>query len=80
MKVWHFDERQQALLRNLVQDFGAQLLSVTFNDPKDDEATIRQHAYIKGKMDLAAEMLKDDYPTPEQINDANVHQQPEQSQ
>jgi hypothetical protein len=65
MQLHHHNPEQQQLLNTLIAELAGQLLSFQFNDPAQDHLMLRQHAYIKGKLDLATQLLQDTYPDPE---------------
>lgn len=61
MKLLYHTEAQTNALVGLVRDCAQRLIALNFNNPVDDNATIRHHAYLKGKLDLLQAMLVDDF-------------------
>jgi hypothetical protein len=53
----------------LAQTVGQQLLNVKFDDPAVDERMIRYHASLSGKMEIIKQLIDDNYPDPQQVND-----------
>lgn len=37
-------------------------MTLNFEDPKNDEATIRHHAYLRGQFDNVKMLLEDEWP------------------
>ena len=60
---------QREILKQLQQDYILQLASFKFNDPKDDDVKIRQHAAVSGKVDLLADLLDEEQTNANQQQD-----------
>jgi len=68
MKLCNHTPEQQQILLGILQTIGKELIGVTFSDPKDDQQIIRHAAYMRGKFDMAKELLEDDFEVPESSN------------
>lgn len=77
MQVHNHSPEQQEVLKRLIEQKGQQLLGMRFNEPKDDDLMIRQHAYIKGQFDLLVDLMNDNYPDPKEnmLTDTDVQAQ-----
>ena len=65
MHRYHHSQEQRDNLVLDLQVVGQRLLAIAFEDPKNDEQSIRHHAYLRGKFDILKDLLEDNYPEPE---------------
>jgi hypothetical protein len=59
-------EQQQQLLLDM-QETGQRILAVVFDNPANDDITIRHHAYLRGKWDQLRTIYEDNYPDPQPL-------------
>jgi hypothetical protein len=71
MQIHNHNSEQQQALQQLLNDVIGKLLGVRFENPEHDDRMMRYHAALTGKYELLVQLLQDDYPAPEPI------QQPE---
>lgn len=71
MQLFHLTEFQKGLLADQMRETGTRLLALNFQNPADDQATIRHHAYLKGKLEAFQLIFDDNFEHP------NHEQQPE---
>jgi len=62
MKLLNFTPMQEHLLSQAAKKVGEELLSFNFQDPAQDQQSIRRHAYLSGKWELLNELLADEFP------------------
>lgn len=65
MKIFNFNPEQHAALVDIYQSLSLKLIDFAFQDPAEDGANIRRHAYLKGKQELVGELLRDEWPSPQ---------------
>lgn len=53
----NLSDDQKAILQQLHKEYVYVLAGFQFNDPKDDDIKIRQHAAISGKVELLAQFI-----------------------
>lgn len=53
----NLSSEQRAILQQLHKDYVYVLAGFQFNDPKDDEFKIRQHAAVSGKVELLTQLI-----------------------
>lgn len=64
MKRFYLTPDQQKVLSEQMQEVAAELVSVTFVDPADDQAAIRRAIYLRGRLDAYAFVGNDEFPEP----------------
>lgn len=53
-------ESQREVIGTLLQEATMHCLSINFNEPNEDQLRLRQHAYIKGKLNGFTSVLNHD--------------------
>ena len=69
MQLHNHSPQQQEALLSLQHDVAQKLLAIRFEDPTIDERMIRYHAALSGKFELLTQLLQDNYPAPEPIEE-----------
>ena len=69
MKRYHHNPDQQRNLQSDCQEIIVRILQIDFDDPKVDDAMIRHHAHLRGKLVVLQGLLADDYADPHSIPD-----------
>jgi hypothetical protein len=67
MQIHNHSPQQQEILQSLLHDVIQKLLSIRFEDPAIDSRMIRYHAALTGKYELLVQLVHDNYPAPEPI-------------
>lgn len=58
----NLDPAQAEVALRMLQEITHKLVQFNFNEPKEDQLRLRQHAYLRGQADLLMELLS---PPPE---------------
>lgn len=64
MQLFHLSDHQKMLLADQMREVGTRLLALNFQDPAQDGATIRHHAYLKGKLEAFQLVYDDNFEPP----------------
>ena len=67
MQLHNHSPEQQQVLDAQLNEVIHRLLTVSFENPANDQQMIRHHAYLRGKYDTLVAIRMDNYEAPEPI-------------